>query len=125
MHDVVVIGGGPIGSYTAGRLAAKGYKVLVLEKKQRVGESVCCTGIIGMECVDRFNITENLILRKVDGASLFPPSRKELSIKRPAPQACILDRVGFDIAMTEKANRRGWNTLTTAGLRMSLSAERA
>jgi digeranylgeranylglycerophospholipid reductase len=107
MHDIVIIGGGPIGSYTAGRLTAKGYKVLVLEKKQRVGESVCCTGIVGMECVQRFNIKEKLILRKVDGASLYPPSRKELYIKRPVPQACILDRVGFDISMAEKAQSAG------------------
>jgi digeranylgeranylglycerophospholipid reductase len=107
MHDVVVIGGGPIGSFTAGRLVAEGYKVLVLEKKRRAGEYVCCTGIVGMECVQRFNIEEKLIIRKVDGAALYPPSREELIIKRPTPQACILDRVGLDIDMAEKAQSAG------------------
>ena len=107
MYDVVVIGGGPIGSYTAGRLASKGYQVLVLEKKQRAGESVCCTGIVGMECVQRFDISGKLILQTVDGASLYPPSRKELSIKRTSPQACILDRVGFDINLAENAQSAG------------------
>jgi electron-transferring-flavoprotein dehydrogenase len=33
--DVVVVGGGTAGSYTAWRLAQKGYKVLVIEKKKR------------------------------------------------------------------------------------------
>ncbi len=107
MHDVIVIGGGPIGSYTAGRLAEKGHKVLVLEKKQRSGESVCCTGIVGLECVNRFNIDDSLILRKVNGASLFPPSGNELFIRRPEPQACILDRVAFDMSLAEKARSAG------------------
>ena len=107
MYDVVVVGGGPIGSYTAGCLSAKGHKVLVLEKKQRVGESVCCTGIVGLECVNKFNIDESLILRKANGASLFAPSGKELFIRRNEPQACILDRIAFDVAMAEKARAAG------------------
>jgi len=59
LYDVIVVGGGPIGSYTAYKLAEKGHKVMVLERKRRVGESVCCTGIIGQECVNAFAIEDN------------------------------------------------------------------
>jgi len=107
MYDVVVVGGGPIGSYTAGRLAEMGHSVLVLEKKSRAGQSVCCTGIVGLECVNTFNIEDRLILQKVNSASLFPPSGKPLLIRREEPQACILDRVAFDIAMAERAQEAG------------------
>ena len=107
MYDVIIVGGGPIGSYTAGRLAEKGHSVLVLEKKQQAGEAVCCTGIVGIECVSTFNIEDRLILRKVNSASLFPPSGKPLFIQRQEPQACILDRVAFDIAMAEHAQAVG------------------
>jgi len=107
MYDVAVVGGGPIGSYTAGRLAEMGHSVLVLEKKPRTGEAVCCTGIVGIECVNTFNIEDRLILRKVNSASLFPPSGKPLFIRREEPQACVLDRVAFDIAMAERAQEAG------------------
>jgi digeranylgeranylglycerophospholipid reductase len=107
MYDVIVVGGGPIGSYTAGWLADKGYKVVVLEKKPRAGESVCCTGIVGMECVNIFKIADSLILRKVNSASLFPPSGKPLFVQREEPQACILDRAAFDVAMAERAQAAG------------------
>ena len=107
MYDFIIVGGGPIGSYTARRLAEKGHKVLVLEKKPHIGDSVCCTGIIGMECVNAFNIEDRLIIRKVGSARLFPPSGKELFIQRPEPQACILDRVAFDVAMAERAQAAG------------------
>ena len=107
MYDVVVVGGGPTGSYTARRLAEMGHSVLVLEKKSRAGERVCCTGIVGLECVNTFNIEDRLILRKVNSASLFPPSGKPLFIKRQEPQACILDRAAFDIDMAERAQSAG------------------
>jgi geranylgeranyl reductase family protein len=107
MYDVIVVGGGPIGSYTAGRLAEKGHRVLVLERKPRAGESVCCTGIIGQECVSAFDIEDKVILRRVNSAHLFSPSGNELYIRREEPQACILDRAAFDISMAERARGAG------------------
>jgi digeranylgeranylglycerophospholipid reductase len=107
LHDAIVIGGGPIGSYTAYKLAEKGHKVMVLERKRRVGESVCCTGIIGQECVNAFNIEDKVILRQVNSASLFSPSGNRLSLWREEPQACILDRSAFDMNMAERAQGAG------------------
>jgi geranylgeranyl reductase family protein len=107
MYEVTVVGGGPIGSYTARRLAETGHNVLVLEKKRRAGEAVCCTGIVGIECVNAFNIDDRLIISKVNGARLFPPSGRPLFIQRQEPQACVLDRVAFDVDMAECAMAAG------------------
>jgi digeranylgeranylglycerophospholipid reductase len=107
MYDTVVIGGGPIGSRVACLLAENGRQVLVLERKPHPGEKVCCTGIIGQECVDTFNIEDRVILRKVNSASLYSPSGNRLYLHREQTQACILDRAAFDVAMAERAQRAG------------------
>ncbi len=107
MHDVIIVGGGPVGSQVARKLAVAGYKVMVLERKQNVGEKVCCTGIIGQECAKSFTVDDDVILRKVSGASLFSPSRNSIRLWREETQACILDRIAFDIAMAKRAQKKG------------------
>ena len=107
MYDVIVIGGGPVGSYVAYKLAGMGHKVMVLERKRRIGESVCCTGIIGQECVSSFTIDDNVILRPVNSAKLFSPSGNLLRLWREEPQAYVLDRAAFDIAMANRAQGNG------------------
>ena len=107
MHDVIVVGGGPVGSQVARKLAVAGYKVMVLERKQNVGEKVCCTGIIGQECAKSFAVDDDVILRKVSGASLLSPSGNSIRLWREETQACILDRIAFDIAMAKRAQKKG------------------
>ena len=103
---MIVIGGGPVGSYVAYKLAGMGQKVMVLERKQRVGEQVCCTGIIGQECVNSFDIRD-VILRQVNSARLFSPSGNLLRLWREETQACILDRAAFDMDMATRAQGKG------------------
>jgi len=107
MYDVIVVGGGPAGSRVAYGLAAKGHKVLVLEKNGQIGKKSACTGIIGQECAEAFDIEDRVILRNVNSASLFSPSGKTLHLWRKEHQACILDRAAFDIAMAERSQKVG------------------
>lgn len=107
MYDVIVVGASPVGSHVAYKLAGMGYGVVVLEQKERLGDRVCCTGIIGQECVSSFAVDENVILRCANSAKLFSPSGRLLRLWREETQACIIDRVAFDLAMGNRAQAKG------------------
>ena len=107
MHDVIVVGAGPIGSYVAYKLANMGHEVAVLERKEILGQPVCCTGIISQECVNSFDIDDSVILRWVNNARIFPPSGKWLRLLREGLQMCIVDRAAFDMAMATRAQGKG------------------
>ena len=103
LYDVAVVGGGPVGSWLAHRMAGMGYEVVVIDKKQGLDEPVCCTGIISKECVNYYHIDERLIFREASRARVFSPSGKLLDLERPEPQACIVDRAAFNAASARNA----------------------
>jgi len=69
LHDVAVIGAGPVGSQVAYRLAKLGYGVVVLDQKEKMGQNVCCSGIIGRECAASFGVDESVVFRQVSSAT--------------------------------------------------------
>ena len=96
-----------MGSYVAYKLAEMGYGVVVVEQKERLGEQICCTGIISQGCVSSFSIDEALILRRANSATLVSPSGRSLRLWRQETQACIIDRALFDVTMARRAQDRG------------------
>ena len=117
LYDVVVIGGGPVGSQVAFRLAGMGYGVVVAERKERLEEPVCCTGIISRECVRAFDIDEAVIYRWTNSARLFSPSGKLLRVYRQEPQAAIVNRPALNLVLATRARDRGAEYIT--GCRVS------
>jgi digeranylgeranylglycerophospholipid reductase len=107
LYDVIVVGAGPAGSQVAYQLAGMGHRVVVMERKERLDEPVCCTGIISRECVNSFAIDEDVVLRWVNSASLFSPSGKQLRLWRQEPQAAIVDRSALNVALANRAQSRG------------------
>ena len=108
------MGAGPIGSYIAYRLAKLGYKVLVFERRPRVGDAACCTGIIGKECFDRFPIVNNGVLTQHSSAKFFSPSGNCLRLSKDTVQAYVVDRVAFDRALAQRAQEEGVEYLFSA-----------
>ncbi|MFC1919056.1 NAD(P)/FAD-dependent oxidoreductase [Chloroflexota bacterium] len=104
---MVVIGGGPAGSQVAYKLAGMGHRTVVIEQKKSLGEAVCCTGIIGQECIRSFGIDESAIFRWANSARIFSPSGKLLHVWRQEPQACILDRAAFNTTLANRAQDKG------------------
>jgi geranylgeranyl reductase family protein len=117
MYDVVVVGGGPVGSHAASRLSAVGYRVAVIEKKADFLAPVCCTGIISEECFHKYNIDHSVVYRHVNSASIFSPSNIRIRVERPLPQAVILNRPFFNQYMAYRAQQQG--TVFFQGIRVN------
>lgn len=104
---MAVIGGGPVGSQVAFRLATLGHEVAVVEKKASIDEPVCCTGIISQECLSALALDESIILRQASSARIFSPSGKLLSVRRAEPQASIVDRPALNKVLASRAKSLG------------------
>lgn len=105
--DVIVIGGGPSGLRAAGRLAAAGLDVRVLEQKPRVGASVLCTGIVGREVFDDFGLDRGSVVEEIRTVRLVSPFSTVLTYEHPRPFACVVDREKFDGALAVAAVAAG------------------
>ena len=106
-YDVLVIGGGPVGSWVAYRLAGRGYRVAVLEQRKEPGKPTCCTGIVGRECVERFGIPPEIAEREASSACFFSPSGKSLRVQREEVQAYVLNRPALDSYLARQAQQAG------------------
>jgi digeranylgeranylglycerophospholipid reductase len=106
-YDVLIVGAGSVGSRAAQRLAAFGYRVAVLEKNQQIGHKLSCTGIIGRECAELFEVDRSCFLQEAKSAKLFAPCGEYITVNREEPQAYIVDRLAFDRSMARKAQDAG------------------
>ncbi len=107
MLDVVVVGGGPAGSYTAYQLAKSGLTVLVLEDHKTIGKPRFCTGVIGKEAFNRFDLPHKSIQREIKKAKFYSPLGSILEISRDKTEAYVVDRTIFDQGIAHKAMDEG------------------
>ncbi|MFC1994476.1 NAD(P)/FAD-dependent oxidoreductase, partial [Chloroflexota bacterium] len=88
--------------------------VIVFEQHRSVGEAICCTGIIGKECHERFPIFDNTVLAKASSAKFFAPSGMFFRMSKVTPQAYVIDRVASDCALAQQAQNEGVEYLLAA-----------
>jgi digeranylgeranylglycerophospholipid reductase len=113
-YDVAVVGAGPAGSRTAQVLAARGLRVVLLERDASPGMPVHCTGIVSTECFERYALPEGLVLREISSFVLRSPSGRGAPVRRRAVQARVLDRVGLDRELARRAVAAGAELVTSA-----------
>jgi len=107
LNDVIVVGGGHAGLYTASHLARAGFQVLLLDQKKAIGERVVCTGIIGVEAFQKFDLPEDTILGSIRQVRFFSPSRTYFDYLPPNVLARVVDRTRFNRHFASEAQRRG------------------
>lgn len=96
MHDVIVVGGGPVGLYAAGLCSKMGYETLVIEEDGEIGKPLRCSGLISSNIEKFFPDIKNwgVIENAVDSAVLHS-RRSSLVLKKPRA-AYVINRSLFD-----------------------------
>jgi digeranylgeranylglycerophospholipid reductase len=107
-YDALVIGGGPIGGYVAGRIAEQGITVALCEKKKEIGVPLSCAGLISPRVFENFPLPQQQFIQNtIIGAHIHSPSGSILTIGGTKTHAYAIDRVKFDQELIRYAEARG------------------
>ena len=106
-HDAVVIGAGPAGSTTAARLARAGHDVTLLEEHEAIGLPVHCTGLLGLEAFEQFDLPRTTILGLAGSARFWGAAGESVLVESDRIQAAVIDRGRLDDALAAGAAAAG------------------
>ncbi|HEV8437590.1 MAG TPA: NAD(P)/FAD-dependent oxidoreductase [Methylomirabilota bacterium] len=107
MLDVIVVGAGPAGLYSALLLAEEGFDVAVLEEHALPGAPTHCTGVISDELSDLFKVPESLILNRPAVCTIVSPSGTAMPFASNDERIAVIDRGQFDAELGLAAQRAG------------------
>ncbi|OGF65053.1 MAG: hypothetical protein A2Y62_16625 [Candidatus Fischerbacteria bacterium RBG_13_37_8] len=96
VFDVTIIGGGSSGLHAARKLSAEGLNVLVLEKKKNIGKHIICTGIVGVQAFEEFELSKDSIMTEIRDIKMFSPQQKFVTFKHRGPLAYVVNREMFN-----------------------------
>jgi len=113
-HDVVIVGAGPIGSYTAYLLAKEGFDVGVFERKRVIGKDVNCTGIVSAECLRKFDLPDCVVSKPISSIKAISPSGVSIHYHSASPLAYVVNRSLFDNELNLMARKEGVTTYLDA-----------
>lgn len=108
MKDVIVVGGGPAGSWISAQLAKKGFEVTILEEHGEIGNPMCCAGILGKDRIKKIGIDPmDWSINELERGVFHSPEGEMLEITRGRTEACVINRSEFDRDLAERAVRSG------------------
>ena len=105
MHDLIIVGAGPAGLYTAKLCSESGIKTLVLEEHDEIGNPDHCSGLISTNIEKFVKIDESWVENRVKGAVVhFMNNRLEL--KKDNVAAYVINRTKFDKSLSKDLKAR-------------------
>jgi flavin-dependent dehydrogenase len=109
-HDVIIIGGGPVGLITARDIASKGGDVCVIEKSPEIGYPVKCSGLLSVAGLNQIGVKvdDSLICSTIRGGRFYSPGGRDFLAYSDKDRARVVERKMFDkaIALTKWGMKR-------------------
>ncbi|MGZ4904979.1 MAG: geranylgeranyl reductase family protein [Halobacteriota archaeon] len=108
-YDVIVVGAGPGGSVAA-RTAAEECDVLLIEKRQEIGDPVRCAEAVSIGSAATYLAPDKKwISSEIKGMQLIAPDGTTIELREQPLQApdVVLERKIFDRALAKEAARAG------------------
>jgi len=99
--EIVIVGAGPIGCYTAQLLKNYGFSARIIEEHKEVGKPIRCAGLVGKQVFEKtlLPLSKSSIINRIDGALIFYGD-DSFQIKREGV-AYVIDREKFDKNLSE------------------------
>jgi len=91
----VIVGAGVIGNYLAWKLSSNDRPPIVLDKKEKVGVPVQCSGLVSPRIKELIKPPSSIIVNEIKGAVLHFPNETMIQIKS-RENALVLDRQKLD-----------------------------
>ncbi|MDW7777110.1 MAG: NAD(P)/FAD-dependent oxidoreductase [Methanosarcinales archaeon] len=110
-YDVIVVGAGPGGSLTARTASLKGLDVLLIEKRQQIGDPVRCAEGVNKEYLKEYIEPDPAwISAEVKGSKIYSPDGTLVEMSEElsgAEVGYVLERKVFDRALAREAALAG------------------
>jgi digeranylgeranylglycerophospholipid reductase len=104
--DIVVVGGGPVGSFAAWKLAKLGAKVTVFEEHKAIGSPSHCAGHISIRSLRKlglYPLPSEIVENTFSQANFHSPMGFKFSVHLAKPVTCSVNRELFDRHIADKA----------------------
>lgn len=108
--DAIVAGGGPVGSFTALKLAKLGAEVIVFEEHETIGKPSHCAGhlsIRSLRTLGLYPLPSKIVENTYRQANFYSPSGFKFSVHLAKPVTCSVNREAFDKLLADKAEAAG------------------
>ena len=105
---IVIIGGGPAGSYLAYLLAKKGKDVIIIEEHKKIGKPVQCSGIVTSSIEKFVKLKKDVIANRLNNVIVISKNNRI----EASTDEIVLWRDKFDEFLADKAIKQGTRILT-------------
>ena len=108
-YDVVVVGAGPCGSFSAFVAAKLGMDVAVYEEHKEIGVPTHCPGHLSLSGLKRLglHLPAGVVENEFNSAVFHSPSGKQFAVRLDFPVTCVVNRELFDKYLAELAMKAG------------------